>query len=149
MPGDREGTFLSSCQAVNNNFYNFDLTRPGIKLVSTVTEADALSSQTLIGQIAICQRWSRGHKARGQGQASSRTQKKSEAKDSLSEDRPSRGQGQGPRTQPQVFSKKRSSKSFLGDLQFISVPKSFDWERPKPRITCYGVIKSFQKRKFL
>ena len=36
------------------------------------------------------QKWSRGHKARGQGQA----QKKSEAKDSLSEDRHSRGQGQ-------------------------------------------------------
>ena len=41
----------------------------------------------------------------------SRTQgqghKKNEAKDSLSEDRPSGGQG--PRTQPQVFSKKKRS----------------------------------------
>ena len=35
------------------------------------------------------QRWSRGHKARGQGH-----KKKNEAKDSLSEDRHSRGQGQ-------------------------------------------------------
>ena len=40
------------------------------------------------------QRWSQGHKARGQGQEH---KKKSEAevKDSLSEDRTSRGQGQG------------------------------------------------------
>ena len=33
------------------------------------------------------------------------------------EDRPSRGQGQGPRTQAQVFSEKRSSKNFSGVLQ--------------------------------
>ena len=37
------------------------------------------------------QRWSRGHKARGQGQ---KKKSESKAKDSLSEDRPSRGQGQ-------------------------------------------------------
>ena len=59
------------------------------------------------------QRWSRGHKARGQGQGH---KKKSEAKakDSLSEDRHSRGQGQGPRTQAQALSKKkRSSQKFF------------------------------------
>ena len=62
-----------------------------------------------------------------------RTQKKSEAKakDSLSEDKPSRGQGQEcsrPRTQPQVFSKKKGlQKSFSGNLQFIGVPRIFDW----------------------
>ena len=57
------------------------------------------------------QRWSRGHKARGQGH-----KKKSEAKakDSLSEDKHSRGQGQGPRTQAQVLSKKkRPSQKFF------------------------------------
>ena len=45
-----------------------------------------------------------------------RTQKKSEAKDSLSEDRYSRGQG--PRTQAQVLSKKKKGlhKNFSGDL---------------------------------
>ena len=58
----------------------------------------------------LYQRWSRGHKARGQGQGH---KKKSEAKDSLSEDRHSQGQGQEcskprPRTQAQVFSKKKS-----------------------------------------
>ena len=52
-----------------------------------------------------------------------RTQKKSEAKDSLSEDRHSRGQGQEcsrprPRTQAHVLSKKkRSHKNFSSDLQ--------------------------------
>ena len=41
--------------------------------------------------------------------------KKSEAKakDSPSEDRPSRGQGQGPKTQAQVFSKKKAFKFFF------------------------------------
>ena len=59
-----------------------------------------------------------------------RTQKKSEAKarDSLSEDRPSRGQGQVPRTQPQVFSKKKGLQtSFSGNLQFVGVATIFDW----------------------
>ena len=50
------------------------------------------------------QRWSQGSRPR--------TEKKSEAKDSLSEDRPSRGQGQEclrprPRTQSQIVSKKK------------------------------------------
>ena len=61
--------------------------------------------------------------------------KKSEAKakNSLSEDRPSRGQGQEcsrPRTKDtaaSVFKKKRSSKSFSGNLQFIGVARIFDW----------------------
>ena len=70
-----------------------------------------------------------------------RTQKKSEAKDSLSEDRPSRGQGQEcsrPRTQAQVFpspKQKGLQNFFSGDLQFIGVPRIFDWGRPKPQIT--------------
>ena len=67
------------------------------------------------------QRWSRGHKARGQGQGH---KKKSEtkAKDSLSEDRHSRGQGQEcsrprPRTKDtsaSAFQKKTSSQKFFG-----------------------------------
>ena len=90
------------------------------------------------------QRWSRGHKARGQGQGH---KKKSEAKakDNLSEDRTSRGQGQEcsrprPRTEDTGASvlqkkKKRLQQFFLGDLQFIGVPKIFDWGRSKPQIT--------------
>ena len=66
-----------------------------------------------------------------------RTQKKSEAKakDSLSEDRPSRDQGQEcsrprPRTKDtatNVLQKKDLQKSFSGNLQFIDVARTFDW----------------------
>ena len=81
-----------------------------------------------------------------------------------------RGQGQGqpfrgqtllrPRTgmleaKDQRHRRKRSRKKkglqkfFSGDLQFIGVPRIFDWGRPKPQITCNDVIKIFPKRKFL
>ena len=67
-----------------------------------------------------------------------RTQKKSEAKakDSLSEDRPSRGQGQEcsrPRTKDTAAStlqkKKKGSlqKSFSGNLRCIGVARICDW----------------------
>ena len=63
------------------------------------------------------QRWSRGHKARGQGQGH---KKKFKARDSLSEDRPFRGQEQErsrprPRTKDTGASvlKKRSSRKFF------------------------------------
>ena len=57
------------------------------------------------------QRWSRGHKARGQGH-----KKKSEAKakDSLSEDRHSRGQGHKCKCSPK---KKGLHKNFASDLK--------------------------------
>ena len=58
-------------------------------------------------------------------EAKAKDTKKSEAKDSLSEDstleakdRNGRGQGQGPRAQAQVLSKKKGlHKNFSGDLQ--------------------------------
>ena len=69
------------------------------------------------------QRWSRGHKARGQGQGH---KKKSEAKakNSLSEDRHSRGQGQEcsrPRPKRKCSPKKKKGlhKNFSGNLQKI------------------------------
>ena len=77
------------------------------------------------------QRWSRGHKARGQGQGH---KKKSEAKDSLSEDRHSRGQGQEcsrprPRTKDtsaSALQKKRSSQKFFKrSPQKKRFPKNF------------------------
>ena len=52
-------------------------------------------------------------------------------------------------TAASVLQKKGLQKSFSDDLQIISVPRIFDWGRPKPQITCYDVIKNFQKRKFL
>ena len=45
--------------------------------------------------------------------------------------------------------KKSFQKSFSGDLQFIGVPRIFDWGRPKSQITCNDVIKNFQNRNFL
>ena len=87
-----------------------------------------------------CQRWSRGHKARGQGQGHKknprpRTQEKSEAKDSLSEDRHSRGQEQEcsrprPRTKDTSASalqkkKKKKKKVFTKIFQAISTKKRF------------------------
>ena len=73
------------------------------------------------------QRWSRGHKARGQGQGHKKNPRPRprtalpradplEAKDSNA-----RGQGQGPRTQAQVFSKK---KGLQKNLQAFSGKKS-------------------------
>ena len=64
-----------------------------------------------------------------------RTQKKSEAKakDSLSEDRTFRDQGQEcsrPRTKDtaaSVLQKQGLQKSFSGNLQFIGVARIFDW----------------------
>ena len=75
----------------------------------------------------VKQRWSRGHKARGQGQGH---KKKSEAKDSFSEDRHSRGQGQEcsrpkPRTKDTSASalKKKKEKVFAKIFQAISKKK--------------------------
>ena len=68
------------------------------------------------------QRWSRGHKARGQGQGQGlkknprpRPRTAFPRTDTLeAKDRNARGQGQGPRTQAQVLSKKkRCSQKFF------------------------------------
>ena len=71
----------------------------------------------------------------------------------LGQGQPFRGQTLSrPRTKntaASVLQKKGLQKSFSGNLQFIGVPKIFDWGKPKPQITCYDVIKFFQKRKFL
>ena len=60
------------------------------------------------------------------------TKKKSEAKakDSLSEDRPSRGQGQDcsrPRPRTKDTAASVLQKSFSGNHQFIGVARIFDW----------------------
>ena len=68
----------------------------------------------------IFQRWSRGHKARGQGQRHTKNPTLrprttlSRADPFEAKDRNARGQGQGPRTQAQVLSKKKKfSKIFF------------------------------------
>ena len=64
-----------------------------------------------------CQRWSRGHKARGQGHKKNPRPRTAFPKtDTLeAKDRNARGQGQGPRTQSAsaLQKKKRSSQKFF------------------------------------
>ena len=78
-------------------------------------------TQILFTDENVCnnQRWSRGHKARGQGQGHKKNSRPRTAfprTDTLeAKDRNARGQG--PRTQAQVLSKKKSlHKNFSGDL---------------------------------
>ena len=84
--------------------------------------------------IPYYQRWSRGHKARGQGQGHKKNPRPRprtalpRTEPLEAKDRNARGQGQGPRTQPQVFSKKKGlQKSFPDNLQFKGVARIFDW----------------------
>ena len=83
------------------------------------------------------QRWSRGHKARGQGQGQGhkknprpRPRTAFPRTDTLeAKDRNARGQGQGPRIQAQVLSKKTKKKglhkNFLSDLHKKTFSKKF------------------------
>ena len=71
------------------------------------------------------QRWSRGHKARGQGQGhkkNPRPRPRPRTDTLEAKDRNARGQGQGPRTQSQVLSKKKK-KVFTKIFQAISKKK--------------------------
>ena len=45
--------------------------------------------------------------------------------------------------------KKGLQQSFSGDLQFIGLPRIFDWGRPKPQITFNDVTKNFQEEVFV
>ena len=76
------------------------------------------------------QRWSRRHKARGQGQGHKKNPRPRTAfprTDTLeAKGRNARGQGQGPRTQAQVLSKKKGlHKNFSGDLRKKTFSKKF------------------------
>ena len=98
-------------------FFSNGLSRKSFTSFDTVTyfvlleQSASLSDERSVLKISSCylfketepskQRWSRGHKAQGQGHPS--------------KDRPSRGQG--PRTQAQVFSKKSLQEKFSGLLK--------------------------------
>ena len=79
------------------------------------------------------QRWSRGHKARGQGQGHKknprprpRTRTAFPRTDTLeAKDRNARGQGQGPRTQSASALQKKKKKVFTKIFQAISTKKRF------------------------
>ena len=87
------------------------------------------------------QRWSRGHKARGQGQGHKKIPRPRprttfprtdplEARTRMLEAK-AKDQGHRRKRSP----KKSLQKSFSGDHQFIGVPRIFGWRRPKPQIT--------------
>ena len=92
--------------------------------------------------------WSRGHKARGQGHKKNPRPRTAFRRTDLSRPRKRMLEAKDQlRTQPQVLSKKKGlQKSFLGDLQFINVPRIFDWGRPKSQIPYNDVIKNFPNR---
>ena len=114
--------------------FRFSETKPVVKLGSAL-----FLYCSPVGD--IYQRWSRGHKPRGQGQGHKKI----------------RGQGQGQPFRGQTLSrprtgmleakakdqgdrckcspKKKSSKFVSGNLHFIGVPRIFDWVKPKPQIT--------------
>ena len=76
------------------------------------------------------QRWSRGHKARGQGQGHKKNPRPRTAfprTDTLeAKDRNARGQGRGPRTQSaSALQKKKKKKVFTKIFQAISTKKRF------------------------
>ena len=107
------------------------------------------------GKLIMMQRWSRGHKVRGQGQGHKKNPRPRPRTafprtDPLeAKDRNARGQDQGHRRKRSP-KKKVLQKSFPGSLQFIGVATIFDWEeRPKSQLTCNDVIKNFQKSNFL
>ena len=86
------------------------------------------------------QRWSRGHKARGQGQGHKKILRPRTAfprADPLeAKDRNARGQGQGPRTQAQVLSKKKKGlhKNFSGYLQKKKSSQKFFRRSPRKNV---------------
>ena len=97
---------------------------------------DKLSDCTIVTYvISHCgyhQRWSRGHKARGQGQGHKkyprpRPRTAFPRTDTLeAKDRNARGQGQGPRTQSaSALQKKKKKKVFTKIFQAISTTKRF------------------------
>ena len=98
------------------------------------------------------QRWSRGHKALGQGQGHKnnprpRPRTAFPRTDPLeAKDRNARGQGQGPRTQPQVL--KGLQKSFSSNLQLLGVARIFDWGGPNYKSHAMTSSKIFKRGTF-
>ena len=75
------------------------------------------------------QRWSRGHKALGQGHKKHPRPRTAFPRTDPLEAKDRNARSQGPRTQPQVVFKKKKGlqKFFSGNLQFIGVAIIFYW----------------------
>ena len=91
--------------------YQFHATFCGLYLHKNTYQCPVVMHNivTEVFSFNIYQRWSRGHKARGQGHKKNpRPRTAFPRADTLeAKDRNGRGQGQGPRTQAQVLSKKK------------------------------------------
>ena len=141
----------------NNNILNFLLVFDAKSFIAPCSVA--YFNNYFVSVVAfliynVHQRWSWGHKVRGQGQRYKKNPRPRRAfprTDTLeAKDRNARGQGQGPRTRRKCSPKKKGlQKKFLGNLQFIGVPRIFDWGRPKPQTTWNDVVNIFPNRKFL
>ena len=102
----------------------------GVDARSCRTRIKVLNVRERISVISgSCQRWSRGHKARGQGQGHKKNPRPRTAfprTDTLeAKDRNARGQDQESRTQAQVLSKKRSLQKFFRRSQKKEKKKVF------------------------
>ena len=105
------------------------------------------------------QRWSRGHKARGQGQGQGHKKNprpRPRPRTALprtepleAKDRNARGQGQGPRTQAQVFSKKKVFKNFFQAISNSLAYPEFIGISLNHKSNEMTSSKFFPKRKFL
>ena len=102
---------------------------------ATLTTKNYSTSHAIIDILSTCydQRWSRGHKARGQGQGHKKNPRPRPRPrtafpriDTLeAKDRNARGQGQGPRTQSASALQKKKKKVFTKIFQAISTKKRF------------------------
>ena len=113
--------------SIRNTFWKVKLRR----LAFSTSVSASVSSSDFRG--GIQQRWSRGHKARGQGQGHKknlrpRPRTAFPRTDTLeAKDRNARGQDQEDQGHRHKCSPKKSlQKFFSGDLQFIGVPRIFD-----------------------
>ena len=119
------------CSAKSSNVSLNDKLLQGPQLTNSLVGMFLRFRQEPIAVVGdIKQRWSRGHKARGQGQGHKKNPRPRTAfpRTEPLEAKDRNARGQGPRTQPQVFSKKKGlQKSFPGNLQLKGVARIFDW----------------------
>ena len=105
---------------------------PRIFFVSLASSLESSTPPLLVTVVTSYQRWSRGHKARGQGQKKNPRPRPRTAFRRTAISRPRTGmleakakdQGHSRKCSPK---KKGLQKSFSGNLQFIGVARIFDW----------------------
>ena len=102
------------------------LTRHGFSLILSMNPAVKMQGRTRFR--VPCVIFNRGGVEDTRLEAKDTKKSEAKAKDSLSEDGPSRGQGKDQGHSRKCFPKKKGlQKSFSGNLQFIGVARIFDW----------------------